>query len=212
MKTASILLGAFLLLSTSGFAQETLFGRQHGTRVSGFGAPIVEISEINGQVGTSVGIGGGLMLDNFFIGIYGLGSLHGLAPNIDQDQPIDVFLTHGGIWTGFDIAPNQAVHITTQLRTGWGVALFNIEEDLSDYELDDQVWVVTPEIGVEINMTHFFKIALTGGYRWVHDIDAPGYSSEDFASPVGSIALKFGSFRNNKTRYSQRHKSYRRKW
>ena len=213
MKTASTFLLVCVLSIGMAGAQNTLFN-QEGLRISGFGAPIVEISELNGKTGTSLGVGGGLMLNNFFIGVYGMGSLHGLVANLDQDEPIDVWLTHGGIWTGLDIAPNELVHLTTSFRAGWGVALYNIEEDLSDYEFDDQVVVLTPEIGIELNMTKFFKIALTGGYRWVQDVDAPGYSSEDFDSPVGSITFKFGSFRdrrwNHRNRYN--YNNYRRRW
>ena len=68
-----ILLSLCSFFAASLFAQhETLFNR---ARVVGaFGAPLVEIG-ISDNINTSVGGGGGVVIDNFFIGGYGLGSI-----------------------------------------------------------------------------------------------------------------------------------------
>jgi len=54
---------------------------------------------------------------------------------------------------------------------------------------------LTPEAGVEVNVTNFFKLGLTGGYRWVNGINQlPGLENNDFSSPVGTITFRFGGF------------------
>lgn len=45
-------------------------------------------------------------------------------------------------------------------------------------------------------MTRFFKIAATGGYRWVKDVDTRPYEGDEFDSFTGSLVLKFGEFNN----------------
>ena len=57
------------------------------------------------------------------------------------------------------------------------------------------MFAVTPELGIEFNITQWFRIAATGGYRWVNGIeDIPTLGNEDFSSPTGTITFSFGGF------------------
>ncbi|MCB9277928.1 MAG: hypothetical protein H6562_03395 [Lewinellaceae bacterium] len=54
---------------------------------------------------------------------------------------------------------------------------------------------MTPELGVDINVTSFLKISLTGGYRWVNGVtQLPGLDNADFSSPIGGITFRIGGF------------------
>jgi hypothetical protein len=66
-------------------------------------------------------------------------------------------------------------------------------------------FVATPELGFELNITRFFRIAATAGYRIVAGIsevnftDAQGnliekINNSDFSSPMGALTFKFGWF------------------
>ena len=194
-------------ISYSLSAQQTLLNRS-SFQVGGFGAPIVEFSDLNGNFGVSVGGGGGIMLNHFFIGAYGLGSTHDILADIDAER-FEVTLAHGGLWLGYDFSPHQLVHVTSSFRGGYGVLLFGLEDDFSNYDYDDEIFTLTPEIGVELNVNRFMKIGTTFGYRWVKDVDSSPYAPDAFNSYVGSFLIKFGAFNNRYPRYrkKQRHRS-----
>lgn len=69
-----------LLIAVSFLTACTLQAQRHQTIfgdlnvVGAFGSPIVEISSINGESISDVGGGGALILEDFFIGWYGLGN------------------------------------------------------------------------------------------------------------------------------------------
>ena len=74
MKKAFFLILSGIGAMTLSAQQETLF--DDFTSFGAFGGPMVEISSINGEVGADVGGGGALVLDDFFIGGYGMGTDH----------------------------------------------------------------------------------------------------------------------------------------
>ncbi|WP_250630203.1 hypothetical protein [Rhodoflexus caldus] len=187
------LIGA-LFLSAAAFAQdepETLLGKH--VKVSGFGAPIVEFSSINNQFTVSTGGGGAVLLNQkFFFGGYGLGRSNSVkAKNPDQK----IGLGHGGFWLGYNFNPHKLLHITASAKMGWGnVSLYDNDFNARQNFGSDNVYVVTPEVGAEINITGFMKIAVAGGYRMVNGVAVDGYNNADFSSPTASVSFKFGFF------------------
>lgn len=162
--------------------------------VGAFGAPILEIGSINGQVGSDVGGGGALILNNIFIGGYGMGTEY---PDFDIEDgenqgSYDIKFGHGGLWLGYNGRSYKVAHLFADLKIGWGNA--QLKQD-GEAIFRDRVFVMTPSIGVELNITDFFRISLTGGYRWVNGVSKlPGLENEDFSSPVGIISFNFGGF------------------
>ena len=189
---------AFLLCLTS-YSQETLVSR-HGLQLGGFGGPILEFSDLNGNFGVSVGGGGGIMLNHFFLGGYGLASTHDILADIDAER-YEVTLAHGGIWTGYDFSPHKLLHVTFSFRAGYGILLFGLEDDFSYYDFEDEIFTLTPEVGISLNLTRHVKLVGTVGQRWVRDVETDSYASDAFDSYVASFMIKFGDFNN---RYHQR--------
>ena len=175
---------------------ETLF--DDFTSFGAFGGPMVEISSINGEVGADVGGGGALVLDDFFIGGYGMGTDQ---PDITLQQDIggeiqdityNIRFKHGGLWFGYTPRQYKMGHLYTSLKVGWGKAqLLNQDFDTPR----DRIFVLTPEVGAEFNLTNWFKLGFTGGYRWVNGISRlPTLDDSDFSSPTGTITFRFGGF------------------
>ncbi|MCB9295198.1 MAG: hypothetical protein H6559_19065 [Lewinellaceae bacterium] len=55
--------------------------------------------------------------------------------------------------------------------------------------------MLTPEVGAEINLTGWFKLGFTAGYRWVNGISQlKTLDDSDFSSPTGVITFRFGGF------------------
>jgi len=169
--------------------EETLF--DDFDVVGAFGGPILEVGEINGEVGTDVGGGGALIFRNFFFGGYGLGTDYPRVKLDEQDYRLE--LKHGGLWFGYVPRPNKAIHFYYSTRVGWGVT--DIEGEGPARE-SDRIFVLTPEAGFELNMTSWFRVAFTGGFRWVNGVTKlePFFDNDDFSSPIGMITFRFGGF------------------
>ncbi|NRA50240.1 MAG: hypothetical protein HRU12_14000 [Phaeodactylibacter sp.] len=163
-----------------------------------FGGPILEFSSVNGQLTADVGGGGALILDEFFIGGYGMGTDY---PEVRFDLDIDgelvtidadIDFSHGGLWFGYVKDIDKKIHLYSSLKVGWGRA--ELEADRVDLP-SDRLFVLTPEIGIELNMTRFFRIGLTGGYRSVSGISRlPELENKDFSSPTMALTFRFGGF------------------
>ncbi len=190
MKRIQIL---FILTLLSGIAysqHETLFSRARV--LGGFAAPIVEFGNIKGEYVTSMGGGGGLIIDEFFIGAYGMGSLEHLNHYIDNSDNFRMELAHGGFWLGYTPSTFRLLHPYTSAKIGWGFAdlrgdPFNIDSD--------GIFVFIPEVGLELNVAKFFRISASVGYRMVNDVDRlAGLSNKDFSSVTGQLTFRFGWF------------------
>lgn len=189
-----LLLFIFSIASTGAFSQtETLFSNIR--HVGGFGGPMIEISQINGETIADVGGGGALILNNFFFGGYGMGTN---APNISIDQDVfDINFRHGGLWFGYTYKPQKLVHLYSSFRLGWGQA--NLIDGAGEKQYADNILALSPEVGIEINLTSWIRVGLTGGYRFVDGINSLEEASQDltddsFSSPFGNITFRFGGF------------------
>jgi hypothetical protein len=197
MKYPIILLSFMLSITTLLQAQhEALFDDL--SSFGAFGGPILEFSSINGQLTADVGGGGALILDEFFIGGYGMGtdypevSFETIIDGELTDIDADIDFSHGGLWFGYVRDIEQKIHLYSSLKVGWGQA--KLEHDAVDLP-SDRLFVLTPEIGIELNMTNFFRVGLTGGYRAVSGISRlPELENKDFSSPTVAITFRFGAF------------------
>ena len=112
----------------------------------------------------------------------------------DNDEKIQMDLGHGGFWLGYTYRSHKLVHIFASTKLGWGGIDIEIDED--NYSAVDNVFVITPELGVELNVFRWFKIAGTVGYRSVTGVDniKAGKSNEDFSGLAGTLTFRFGGF------------------
>lgn len=189
----------FVIIAMAAFQaqaqDQTLLARS--SRIGFFVSPYLEMGPLNQPWETSVGGGAGLILGNGFIGFYGAaGADYG---QLLQENEIDrIDLAHGGLWIGYNPVQHWLAHPYTTLRFGTGVV--NIETNgYNDFV--DHVSVLNPELGVELNLTKFLRIAGTAGYRWVNGVSSPGLTNGDFTGWTGALTLRLGYFgRDNRMR------------
>jgi len=185
-------------LAFTGFSQrdQTLF--DSNGRVGFFGGPIWEFHDFDNNVQTSTGGGLALILGDAFIGGYGVGE-------IDFDDLIDnnegqIELAHGGIWVGYVPLQYRAIHPYSSLKIGWGAV--GIEFDDEDFDADDGVFVLSPEIGAEVNVFRWFRVAAAVNYRWVDGADDSfDYTNSDFRDWGATLTLRFGLFGKDRNRF-----------
>jgi hypothetical protein len=66
-----------------------------------------------------------------------------------------------------------------------------------DASLDrSAVFAAETGVRVEINVTRFFRVGLSGGYRLISgsDLERTAVSDDDLSAPFGQLSLRFGSF------------------
>jgi len=193
-KFSTLICAVFLGFNVNLTAQETLFNSV--SHVTGFGGPILEISNIDGDISAGSGGGGAFIIDNFFIGGYGIGN-----DDIDnknwEGESYSVDFGHGGLWLGYTSNRKALVHLQASLRIGGGsVDVFQLNRDR--FEREDAVFVLTPNVGGEVNITNWFKISAGIGYRWTNGVNNTlDYSDSDLSSLNGEIVLKFGWFKED---------------
>lgn len=160
----------------------------------GFGGPIFSWSKANGKTGFGAGGGGGVVLDNVFIGLFGMGETFDRV-NIGQDQ---IALGYGGLWLGYTIPSHKILHLYTSVKIGaGGVAITDFQDDW-EFEDDwtDATLVVVPEAGLELNIARWFRLGGTVGYRFVNGFEGwSGYDKNDLNAPVYALTFRFGWFR-----------------
>ncbi len=188
MKKSLLVVFASLAFFIGKAQQETLFDDLNV--VGAFGGPLIEIGNVVGETVGMVGGGGALILNNAFIGGYGVGTN---APDYAVGNDIyNVRFRHGGFWLGYNYKPGKLIHLYTSARIGWGRV--RLRED-DDTVYSDRIFALTPELGIELNLTRWFRLAITGGYRWVNGVHLiPGSTNADFSGPIGGLTFRFGGF------------------
>lgn len=196
MKKVMALFAVFLLCFTIK-AQEydddfkTIFDGED-FRISGFGGPFMSFTSVSGEFAHMMGGGGGVMLGDFFFGGYGLGLTNSIRDKNNPDERgRHLEFGHGGLWTGFSIKSRAAIHPSFHTQIGWGSV--SINDDFIMHE-EDNVFVLTPTLEVELNLTRFLRLSIGGSYRYVSNVDLSGYDNEDLAGPSAFLGFKFGWF------------------
>lgn len=170
-------------------------------------APEVKYAQIAGK--NSVLLGGRiawLMNHHFSIGAAGYGMVNRIRAPIKFETAggdrIYRSLGYGGLFLGYVIAPLKVVHAEIDVLVGGGGsgmmhsymgmgAYPNGAYGNRDYGTV-RFFVVEPEAHVELNISHYVRLAVGGGYRVVSGVNGLGLSNRDIQGPSGSLLVKVG--------------------
>lgn len=185
---------AFSLIAVVTFAQhETLFNKAKVR--GGFGGPIYTTS-LNSKLSPDylVGGGGAIIINNFFLGGYGLGSVD--VEKLITDNDIEILdMGHGGLWLGATFPAYKVVHGYASTRIGWGAMNIRFDDpDQNPFTDKDRIRVIEPEVGLELNVFQWFRVAGTVGYRWTTGITNDSINEKDFSGAFAGLTLRFGWF------------------
>lgn len=189
---AACLLFQALLLQAQ--KEETLFGNTH-TR-GGFGGVYTIYSRADSDPGNGAGFDGGFILNDVSLGGYFQAEFFGRRHGVYDDYNLN--LSSIGFLVGYAYPSRKVIHFYTTLKVGAGTAVLarrdnNPFNNQNDYT--DGISTVAPELGAEVNLAHWIRLALTGGYRWVYDVDnLLGFDNSDFNSSFISLKLRLGAF------------------
>ena len=187
---------ALMLFSSTATAQEqTLISGyiSHG----GFGGPIFQLTQFDGQAGIMIGGRGGWIIDHaFFLGGGGMALINDIEVYPAPDNMRYLDFGYGGLDLGFILASDRLIHMTVSSLIGGGAVQYRSSSDYDhdNHTDDDPFLMIQPEVNLEINVTRFFRVAMGGGYRYITGIDLDGISDDMLSGPMASVTLKFGSF------------------
>ena len=207
----------------------TLFGSKTGkTKVSGFGTLTLDFNGINKDFGLMMGGEGAVLINrSFFVGFYGSALL--TMPAYSYTYHSDVLLNdvsvnrkaafaHGGLMFGAVFNPTNPIHFGFTIRIGaGGVSLINDymkdmqsnhRYDYDDYPYVAPLFVMHPQLDLEMNFTNWMKFRISGGYQSVSSASLTYNELENgqivtrellntsmFSTPTVSMGFIFGWFK-----------------
>ena len=98
----------------------------------------------------------------------------------------------GGLMAGYTFMSRKAIHPAFYINAGWGeINLFD-SQDIS--YLKDNIFMLIPQLELELNFTRFFKVGVGACYLVAFGVDTPGLTNGDFSNPGASLSFRFGKF------------------
>ncbi len=193
------LAGLILLISITSWSQDKEYKTIvdfDDARISGMGGLMMQFTAIDGEFAHMLGGGGAVLLGDFFVGAYGLGLTNNIPLDWEDNEEYQygdrLSVGHGGFWLGYSLHGERPIHVTFSSLLGWGS--IGVGSGYYPDAITDGIFVISPTIEAELNMTRFFRIGVGVTYNIYTFVDLPGYSGSDFSSPGGFLALKFGWF------------------
>ena len=151
----------------------------------------VQLSEVNGSNAVSAGMTAGVSNGRILIGFYGLKAL---TPA--QTPTYESTLEEYGFLGTFLYPLTSRLNLGFGVRAGYGEAgMEAIYKRVSEGVQKEDIWAISPELGIEFPLTRHLSLSYGGGYRWLwgaenlEKVDCGSYSS--FYS---ALSLRVGFF------------------
>ena len=209
---------------------KTIFGKSGDkVKVSGFGAFNMDFGSIENNFGLMMGGEGAVLINrSFFIGFYGRGLITmptytytyynpKFSKNMDVSQR--AILGHGGLLIGYVFNPTKPIHMGFSARIGAGG--IGLVDDYSEnhynsnssyyyheYPYIAPLFVLSPQVDLEMNLTNWFKFRISAGYQYVTDasvsvsriedkkiVESELFNTSGYNTPTFSLGFVFGWFK-----------------
>ena len=98
---------------------------------------------------------------------------------------------------GYSLFGEAPIHLAISSLFGWGQISVSRDEFYDSRYIQDGIFMISPTLEVELNLTQFFRIGAGATYNICTFVDPTtlrGYSNSDFSAPGGFLAFKFGWF------------------
>ncbi|MCR9287826.1 MAG: hypothetical protein NXI23_10610 [Bacteroidetes bacterium] len=191
MMKKSIFTIALLMLIGQIWAQqdETLFSKTH--RGGFFVSTMIEYSDFDSDVTSAVGGGAAFVAGDVFFGGYGMGTVS--YADLFDGNITKLNMGHGGFWFGIVPFRHKAFHPFASAKIGWGG--LNVEFNDGAFDVEHNIFLLSPEVGFEVNFFRWLRISAGAGYRFVNGLDnTMNIRNDDISGPTGTLTFKIGGF------------------
>ncbi|MDY6799745.1 MAG: hypothetical protein SVU94_00815 [Bacteroidota bacterium] len=189
-----LILSAGMILAQENDNMETIFNKPK--KIRGYLGPIINITTLDGENAYMQGFNAAAIInDHLIVGFYNLNLENNIFSNNDEYIGDILDFEHRGLLLGYTFMPKKAIHFSASLQTGRGnIEIYN--EFWDEWTEDKNIFILTPGIEAEFNITKFFRIGVGANYRFAMDVDQfENYDNNDFSAPCGFISFKFGWFK-----------------
>jgi len=162
----------------------------------GYGGVHLRLSQLNGEIAILTGWRGAWIVNKTFcVGWSSMEQISddNIAPVLLDGRQGYLDMEYRGLLLGVMIGSDRLVHFGMDAVIGWGGVHYRLKENDDNYETD-QFFVLTPEINLEVNVVSWFRIAVSGGYRLITEVQMEGLTGRDLSGFTGGLTLKFGKF------------------
>jgi hypothetical protein len=175
--------------------QTLVKGKVHS---GGFGGPVVKFTAIKDEFSVIVGGRGGWIINHTFViggGGYGL-----VEDTIEKGRtiagnPIYLTMGYGGLELEYIKNSDKLIHWSVlALIGGGGVDEREKNDGYTDRVEGDAFFVFEPAVNLELNVTTFFRLCVSGNYRFIAGANFRGIQNDDLAGAAAALTFKFGKF------------------
>ncbi|MCF8246352.1 MAG: hypothetical protein K9J37_18115 [Saprospiraceae bacterium] len=180
---ASIFILTFSLTTLLAQKDETLIGKT-GLKFSGlWGGSNIGLAGFDGE---NHGMFGGFFGLEFSKSLLlGFGGSSGSESTTYNGNYRKYDIDYGGFLIGYSYQSYKVVHPRVSFLIGSGTLKVKDEPE-------DNIFVVQPSAGIEVNLFRWFRMGLEGGYRFVSNTNLPKPNDGDASAPFAQLSLRFG--------------------
>lgn len=102
--------------------------------------------------------------------------------------------TYGGFFLGTHVIQKKPIEIDARANYSMGDMIWNQNESPTAF-LRDKFQVLEPEILINYVPFTYLKIFVSGGYRYIHELNIPGVSTDDFNGFVFGFGFRLGYYK-----------------
>jgi hypothetical protein len=199
MRKIIFICSLLFLLVLSGVAQnssepETIIS--DSAIINGFGGPLLMLSSIHNNFALIMGGGGGVSINDFFVGGFGFGQTSQIKAWDSNVIERKLSMSGGGLWLGYSFMAKKKLHPSIDVIAGWGSINFYRLGSYSSVDEDNiGMGFLIPHINLELNVTQYLRVTIGAEYRSVFltKVDEE-MTNSDFNSFGCVIGVKFGAF------------------
>jgi len=191
-----------------------MFGSERKGQINGYIGPLMAFSNVEGYSAIDAGATGGVIINNkYFIGLYGQKLLTKVPRtdlatlNYPDYTDGEVNMMHAGGVLGYIHKTKKVLNWGLSGSAGVGRIDIVAKGPINKYYdriYEDKIIILVPKIILEANMTRWFKINVSGGYRLIGLMNSvyenqagetvPTFVPSDYMKPEFSLSLLFGAF------------------
>lgn len=187
----------------TGYDEPPTLAGPRGMQLGGYGSIGAAYTHMLGRDGALMSLEGALLVGHrLSLGLAGYGfSQTPAGPPAPDGTPRNFGVGYGGFVARYSVLSNFPVYGTLGFLIGGGALALGDDigrDPHGDGHLHrvslDGFFVFQPEIAIQTNVTRWFRVSVTGGYRLTSNVDRFGLQSSDLNGFLVGGNLQFGWF------------------
>jgi hypothetical protein len=165
------------------------------SEVGGLIAPASRFTKVKETFAIMAGATGAIVVNhNWRFGAGGYWIVNEVVPE-DLAELDDLRMAYGGLILEYVFRPGDVLHMCMPVLVGVGRVSFRGDYvDPETGEDSEEVFIVEPELNLELNITRNWRVSLGFVYRYVDGSDLTDFQNDDLSGMSGSVRFAFGKF------------------